>query len=71
VATATFERIGIDLVGRPDAPVRFRLILQPLMATLVAVRDGLKDARTGRSAYFWTVLRHPRRRVKRLNDSGG
>jgi hypothetical protein len=30
VTTATFERIGNDLVGRPDGPVRFRLILQPL-----------------------------------------
>lgn len=48
--------------------MRFRLILQPLTAALVAIRDGLEDARTGRSPYFWTVLRDPRRRVGRLNE---
>lgn len=68
VTIETFERIWGDLVERPDAPMRFRLILQPLMATLVAIRDGLKDARTGRSPYFWTVLRDPRRRVARLDE---
>jgi len=68
VTIGTFERIWDDLVERPDAPVRFRLILQPLMAALVAIRHGLKDARTGRSPYFWTVLRDPHRRVRRLNE---
>ena len=41
VTVGTFERIWDDLVERPDAPMRFRLILQPLMAALVAIRDGL------------------------------
>ena len=34
----------------------FRIILQPTMATLFALRDGLKDARTGRPAYLWTTV---------------
>ena len=68
VTTGTFERIWADRVEPPNAPVRFRLVLQPLMAALVAIRDGLKDARTGRSPYFWTLLRDPHRRVRRLNE---
>ena len=68
VTSATFERIWREFVEGPNAPMRFRLILQPLTAALVAICDGLKDARTGRSPYFWTVLRDPRRRVKRLNE---
>jgi hypothetical protein len=68
VTIGTFERIWQDLVEPLDAPMGVRLILQPLTAALVAIRDGLKDARTGRSPYFWTVLRDPRRRVKRLNE---
>ena len=68
VTIGTFERIWDDLVERPDAPMRFRLILQPLMAALVAIRDGLEDGRTGRSPFFWTVLRDPGRRVGRLNE---
>ena len=68
VSLPTFRRIWHDLVERPDAPMRFRFILQPLMATIVAVRDGFKDARTGRSPYFWTMLRTPRERAQRLNE---
>jgi hypothetical protein len=68
VTNATLERIWREFVEGPNAPMRFRLILQPLIAALVAIRDGLKDARTGRSPYFWTVLRDPCRRVKRLKE---
>ena len=56
VSIATFERIWHDLVAREDAPMRFRFILQPLMAAIAAILGGLKDARTGRSPYFWTML---------------
>jgi hypothetical protein len=48
--------------------MRFRFILQPLMAAIAAILDGLKDARTGRSPYFWTLLRNPRERIERLNE---
>src|SRR5260370_9911898 len=68
VSIPTFRRIWHDLVERPDAPMRFRFILQPLMVAIVAVRDGLKDARTGRSPYFWTMLGHPGERAQRLNE---
>jgi hypothetical protein len=50
---------GHDLVERPDGPMRFRFILQPLMAAIAAIHDGREDARAGRSAYFMTVLRNP------------
>jgi hypothetical protein len=48
--------------------MRFRFILQPLMVAIVAIRDGLKDARTVRSPYFWTMLGDPRARVERLEE---
>jgi hypothetical protein len=59
---------GFLVVQRSDAPLRLRLIFQPLMAALVAIRDGLRDARTGCSPYLWTVLRDPRRCAGRLNE---
>jgi hypothetical protein len=37
VSIPTFRRIWHDLVARPDAPMRFRFILQPLMAAIVAM----------------------------------
>src|SRR5436309_1605334 len=64
VSIPTFWRIWHDLVERPDAPMRFHFILQPLMVAIVAIRDGLKDARTGRSPYFWAILGEPPERDK-------
>jgi hypothetical protein len=61
-------RMWTDLLARPAGPFAFRLVLQPLMAVLFAVRDGYKDARTGRSPYFWTVLRDPDHRCERLRE---
>jgi len=68
VSTATFERIWYQLINRADAPMRFRFILQPLMAAIAAILAGLKDARTGRSPYFWTMLGNPSERVERLEE---
>src|SRR5271170_1881591 len=45
-----------DLIGRLHGPFTFRLILQPLSAAILAVRSGLRDARTGRSPYGWAVV---------------
>jgi hypothetical protein len=38
------------------------------MAALVAIRDGHKDAQTGRSPYFWAVLRKSDERMGRLRE---
>jgi hypothetical protein len=37
-----------DLIGRVGGPITFRLILQPSIAVILAIRDGLKDAKAGR-----------------------
>src|SRR4029078_7446617 len=49
-------RIASDLLGRLEGPLSFRFVLQPLMATLYATRDGIQDARQGRAPYFWSIL---------------
>jgi hypothetical protein len=57
-----------DYVARLDGPLHFRFIMQPLMAILLAVRDGTRDAREGRSAYLWTLLSDPAQRRYLLAD---
>ena len=42
-------RLWEDLVGRIGGPMTLRFILQPTMATLFGIRDGLRYAREGRS----------------------
>jgi hypothetical protein len=46
----------------------FRFILQPCMAAIAAMHDGLQDARLGRAPYFWTVLHDPAERGDRLRE---
>jgi hypothetical protein len=62
------SRMWTDLVARPGGPYEFRLVLQPLVAALLAVRDGAVDAHTGRSPYFWTLLHDPVHRRERLRE---
>lgn len=45
-----------DFIARFDGPLHLRLFMQPLMATFLAVRHGIRDAQKGRAAYGWAVL---------------
>jgi hypothetical protein len=61
---------GVEqLLGRASGPLHFRLVIQPIVATILAVRAGLKDAREGQPAFLWTALTNPAER-KRLASSG-
>ena len=57
-----------DLIGRVHGPFAFRLVLQPLSAAIIACRAGLRDARSGRPAYGWTVLSNPVERQELLRE---
>ena len=61
-------RIFENLIGRVSGPMKFRLILQPLMATVFAIRSGLKDAKGGRPAYFWGLFTDSAHRQDLLRD---
>ena len=50
-----FQRMWQDFVSRTEGPLHFRFVLQPLMATIVAIRHGVQDAKTNRPPYFWTI----------------
>jgi hypothetical protein len=62
-------RIGQNMLDRPGGPFDFRFVLQPVMATIAALRDGIDDARTGRAPFLRTVLTDPARRSGRLEEA--
>ena len=68
VSIENIERIWNSLLARPSGPMAFRFILQPLMAAIVAIRDGLYDVRGNRSPFLWTILSNPKERVGRLHE---
>jgi len=51
-----FNRVWENLIGRSAGPLNFRLLIQPMAATLIAIRAGLEDAREGRPAFLWAAL---------------
>jgi drug/metabolite transporter (DMT)-like permease len=53
-----------DLIDRLHGPFSFRFVLQPIMAAIYAIRDGVHDAHEGKPAYFWNVLTHSGRRAQ-------
>ena len=56
------KRAVDELLGRAGGPMHLRLILQPLMATIFAVRAGLRDARQGQSPFLSTFIKNPESR---------
>jgi len=59
-----WENLGLRITG----PMKFRLFMQPAMATFFAIRDGLKDAREGKPAYFWALFTDATERRAMLKD---
>jgi hypothetical protein len=62
------QRVWENLVGRVSGPMNFRLIIQPAVATFLAIRAGLRDAREGRPAFFWAALSDPKYRPELLHE---
>jgi hypothetical protein len=63
-----FARAIHNLFGRLDGPMEIRLIIQPIMAAIFAVRDGLEDFREGRAPYGWSLMAEPHHRAHRLRE---
>jgi hypothetical protein len=49
-------RISHHMVERVTGPMKFRLLLQPVMAAFFAIRGGLQDAKEGKPPYFWGLF---------------
>ena len=55
------------LIGRADGPLTLRLILQPTVAAIFAIRSGLREAGEG-WYFFWSVFTHAARRPELLGQ---
>jgi hypothetical protein len=52
----SWTRFWQEIAARPTGPMALRFYLQPAMAMLFALRDGVHDARANKPAYFWSLL---------------
>jgi hypothetical protein len=51
-----FTRSWSDLLARDSGPLHFRLVLQPVVAALLALRAGWRDAGRGHPVFFWNAV---------------
>jgi hypothetical protein len=64
VSFENLSRLWHDLLDRPGGPMTFRFILQPAMALIAALRDGVSDARLGRTPYLAAIIRGEERSAR-------
>ena len=62
------DRVWHDLLERPSHLFRFQFILQPVMAGIAALHDGMADAKKGRTPYFWALVSRPSHWLGRLEE---
>jgi hypothetical protein len=63
---SSFAQILAHLIARLTGPMHFRLILQPLVAIALGIRDGLKDAKAGRPPFVTDLIVRPEGRKRQL-----
>jgi hypothetical protein len=64
ILTRFIENMGARVTG----PMKLRLIMQPLMASIFAIRSGLADARAGKPPYLWSLFTDAESRREMLRD---
>ncbi|HKU54689.1 MAG TPA: hypothetical protein VJP60_04960 [Rhizomicrobium sp.] len=62
---ALFAVIWAEMISRTTGPLALRFLLQPLMASALAVRDGIRDANLYRTPYLATIMTNPAARRAR------
>lgn len=53
------HRFMEDLVARLHGPGKMRFVFQPIAATILGARDGVKDARAGKPPFLSGLVFHP------------
>ena len=63
-----WTRVVDNMAARLTGPMPLRLLLQPLIAWIFAIRSGLADARAGKPPYFWALFSDPAHRAEMVKD---
>ncbi len=58
-----------DILARLSGPGRLRFLVQPTVATVLGCRDGIKDARSERAPFLWTLTFHTEHRREALRSA--
>jgi hypothetical protein len=56
------------LLGRASGPLNFRLVVMPMVVTIMAIRAHLRDVREGRPTVLWAFVRDRAKRQRLLRS---
>lgn len=62
------KRVWENIAARPAGPMSVRLMIQPIVAGILAIRSGLKDARQEQPAFLWAAVTNPAYRPELLRQ---
>jgi hypothetical protein len=65
------QHVWTDLSEGLHGPLKFRLIIQPTVATILAIRAGIRDARLGRVPFGWALFSDKGHRMEHLRRGWG
>jgi hypothetical protein len=68
ISVEVHQRFWSHIADRVHGPMPLRFFLQPTMAFVFALIDGIKDARFGHKSFFWTLLWDPKQQRGRLRE---
>lgn len=60
---------GGELLERLQGPLNFRLIVMPIVVSVLAIRAGLRDAREGRPSFLYGLATSPSERPGLLSSA--
>jgi hypothetical protein len=55
-------------IDRLTGPMHVRFIVQPVMAIILGIRDGVRDAKEGRTPIIWDLCTRPEGRARKLKE---
>ena len=62
------QRFWHNISSRLEGPMTFRFYLQPTMAFIAALYDGIRDAKAGHKSFFWTKVDDPEQQHGRMRE---
>lgn len=62
------QRFWTDMFARFGGPMTFRFFLQPTMAAIAAVHDGIRDSRGAHKSFFWSAWFDSSQQTGRLRE---
>jgi hypothetical protein len=58
-----------EFVARLSGPMSMRFILQPLIAIILGIRDGIKDAKLGNQPFILDLVFNPQNRKRDIKSA--